>query len=90
MNGDSRPAWDATVLGWCSNSPGNPYLAEAWFTRRRWERGDCPCCGGPLASPAAIGEAVAVCGACARPGHVTGGWGRLLAAIVAAPDHCPA
>jgi hypothetical protein len=89
-------SYEASVLGWCSNDPGNPWLAEAWFVRSRWERGRCPCCGlavsGSRQRPVrAVAEGVELCGFCARPEHCPDDPLRhgLLRALAQAPPHCP-
>lgn len=54
----------------------------------RWARGDCPCCGHPLADhagvqPKAVGEGVRYCGRCVAFGHHEASLvPRILAAIV--------
>ena len=80
--------YGATELGWCSNDPSNPWLAEAWFVRSRWERGHCPCCGLELRdSPNPVMRA----GVPPEPPFpVTAfGEGVLLCGFCSRPGHCP-
>lgn len=83
---------EVTRLGWCGNSPANPYLAEAWFAKARLDRGACPCCGTGLAGDrVVIGETVGLCPPCGQPSHAPGDphRERLLRALADAPEHCP-
>ncbi len=70
------------IPNWCGCAPLNGFAAEAWFVRKRWERGACPCCGSRRLPEVPIAEGVLVCGGCAVPGHLrdSQGWQPLLAA----------